>query len=866
MTPKPQTAPLSGSLHTSGRGETMAQAMRFAWRELRGGLRGFYVFIACIALGVAAIAGVLSVSRALTDGISTQGQQILGGDIAFRLIHREADSDEATYLASLGHLSRVATMRAMARLPRRDDQALVELKAVDDLYPLYGAVRLGTDQSLQQALAPHDGIPGAVADPSLMTRLDLSVGDEIHLGNSVFRITDTLVTEPDRLSGGLQFGPRLLVAEPALRQTGLVQPGSLISWIYRLRLPSSVSDAEIDRLVAAANNRFPKAGWRTQTRSAASPGLSNSINRFAQFLTLIGLTALIVGGVGVANAVRFFLERKQTVIASFKCLGASGSFIFRIYLIQMLAIALIGILLGLILGAIIPFLVSGVLSGILNLTISSSVYPSQLALAVVYGVLTTLTFTIWPLGRAHDVSPSALFRDRLTPAKQRPRLRYVLGSVISCALLIALALVLADEPHTAAIYLAATACAFLLLELVARGIMSLAKRFSHVRNTELRLAIGNIYRPGALTPSVILSLGLGLSLLVSLALIDGNLRRELSGTIANNAPSFFFIDVQRAIHKDFQKLLHNQAPNATVQSVPMLRGTIVRVNGTPSAEVTPLPEAAWALRGDRGVTFSAAPPENSTVTAGQWWPKDYQGEPLVSFDEKVATGLGLKIGDTVTVNVLGREITARIANLRKIEWQSLAINFIMVFSPNTFEGAPVSYLLTVRWPNEVSTHRELSLLKTVSSKYPTVTAIRVKEAISQVNNMLGQMAWAVRCASAITLIASIMVLAGALAAGNRNRIYDAVILKTLGATRTRLLLAYCYEYALLGIATAIFALIAGGVIGWFVISNIMGGSFVMLPGTAAMAILVALILSIGFGLIGTWRILGEKPAAILRNL
>jgi putative ABC transport system permease protein len=845
----------------------MRLAARFSFRELRGGLKGFYIFIACIALGVAAIAGVTSVSRALTEGISREGQTILGGDLDFSLIHREADAEQLAYLNSLGEVSRVATMRAMARRPETGDQALVELKAIDNPYPLYGTFELMSGEALEAALARKDGIWGAVADPSLLARLGANVGDTLSLGRATIRIAGTIANEPDKLSGGMEFGPRLLISDAALPETGLIQPGSLVRWHYRVRMDPAPNLETMEEVVEEAKAAQPDAGWRIRSRANASPGLQRSIDRFAQFLTLVGLTALVVGGVGVANAIRAYLETKREVIASLKCLGSTGGFVFKIYLVQMLVLALLGIAVGLALGALIPFAAAAALAPVLPVKLAASIYPAELALGLVYGLLTALAFAIWPLGRAHDVPPTALFRDIVTGGAKLPRKRYLVATGVTVLALAAIAILLAHDQRMAGIYIAASAAAFMLLVLVARGIMAVARRLPSVRSTELRLAIANIHRPGALTPSVVLSLGLGLSLLVALALIDGNLRRELTATIADKAPSFFFIDIQSHERDAFEALLKTEAPAANLQSVPMLRGRIVSLNGIAADKFVPAREGSgWVLRGDRGITYDASLPKNSKLEEGSWWPENYSGIPLVSFDSEAATDLGLKIGDQITVNVLGREITAEIANTRTVEWQSLAINFVMVFSPNTFAGAPHAHLMTLGWDNDVPEEKELGLLKTVSNAFPTVTAIRVKDAISQVNDLVAQLAWAIRGASSITLIASVLVLAGALAAGHRSRIYDAVILKTIGATRARLIFAYALEYAILGLATAVFALLAGGVAAWYVITQIMDGSFVMMPVTAAGAALIALVLTVGFGLIGTWRVLGEKPAPVLRNL
>lgn len=847
--------------------QTFRLALRFALRELRGGLKGFYIFIACIALGVAAISGVTSVSRALTEGISQEGQAILGGDLSFRLVHRQVSEDERSYIGSLGAVSEVATLRAMARRADTADQALVELKAVDDVYPLYGALELQSGQSLVDALEQRNGRWGAVAELALLARLDVEVGDTLELGRTSVEITDVIETEPDKLAGGMEFGPRLMISTEAIGETGLVQPGSLVRWHYRVRMDPAPSIGELKQIEEEAEQTEADAGWRVRSRANASPGLQRSIDRFAQFLTLVGLTALVVGGVGVANAVRAFLETKREVIASFKCLGATGGFVFQIYLVQMLALALIGIGIGLVIGAMIPFAAGAALSNVLPVKLAVGIYPSELGLGLVYGLLTALAFALWPLGRAHDVPPTALFRDIVAAGSKWPRKRYLFATALTVVVLASIAILLAYDKRIATIYIAASAGAFVLLVIVARIIMWLAKRLPPVRSTELRLAIANIHRPGALTPSVVLSLGLGLSLLVALTLIDGNLRRELTATIAGEAPSFFFVDIQSHERDAFETLLREEAPNADLQSVPMLRGRIVSLNGISSDDFVPAQEGSdWVLRGDRGITYEATLPPNSELATGEWWPQNYSGPPLVSFDAEAATDLGLKIGDTVSVNVLGREISAEIANTRDVEWQSLGINFVMVFSPNTFAGAPHAHLMTLGWDDNVPADTELALLKTVSSSFPTVTSVRVKDAISQVNNIVAQLAWAIRGASSITLIASILVLAGALAAGHRSRIYDAVILKTIGATRTRLILAYGLEYAILGLVTAVFAVLAGGIAAWYVITAIMGGTFTLLPVTAFSAALIALVLTVGFGLIGTWRVLGEKPAPVLRNL
>ncbi|TAW74640.1 ABC transporter permease [Rhizobium ruizarguesonis] len=837
-------------------------AFRLALRELRGGIRGFYIFLACIALGTGAIAAVNSVSQSITDTIASQGQELLAGDVRFELNNREATSQEIGFLEGLGTVSVSTGLRSMARKPDGSDQALVEVKAVDDAYPLYGKFVAEPDYPLAALLSGQGGTYGAVAAPLLLDRLGLAVGDELLLGNVKLSITGTVKTEPDALSEGFGFAPRLLVSRQALQASGLIQTGSLVEHAYKIRLEDK---AAMSGIQARASKEFPSAGWAIRTSDRAAPSLTENITRFSQFLTLVGLTALIAGGVGVANAVRAFLDSKRTTIATFKCLGAPAQVVVLIYLIQIAIIALGGILIGLVIGALSPMLAAQFLAQFLPVSTTPTLYPGALLLATLFGILTTLAFAILPLGHAREVPATALFREQGFEARRLPSWPYILLAALFMVALAGLAILTAYDRFIAVVFVGAIVFAFVVLRLVAALIAWLARRSPRVNSPALRLAIGNIHRPGALTPSVVLSLGLGLALLVTLTLIDGNLRQQLTGRMNEGAPNFFFVDIQSAEVDAFRDLVQAQAPRGKLVEVPMLRGRIIAFNGEDVTKMNVPAAGRWVLNGDRGITYAETLPENAALTEGKWWDKDYSGEPLVSFSSEEAHELGLKIGDKVTVNVLGRNITAKIANLRRVEWESLSINFVMVFSPNTFRGAPHAWLATLTDPSSTPAE-DAAILKTVTNTYPTITSVRVKDAIDIVNQLVAQLATAIRAAASVALIASILVLAGALAAGNRARTHDAVVLKTLGATRAMLIRAFSYEYLILGLATAIFALIAGGVAAWFIVARIMRLPSTFLPDVAGLTLVTALVLTVGIGLIGTWRILGQKAAPVLREL
>ncbi|CAA0105655.1 Uncharacterised protein [Starkeya nomas] len=857
--------PDSGPIPASRRPARWPVPLRFALRELRGGLRGFAVFLACLALGVAAIAGVGAFSRALTDGLAREGTTLLGGDASFTLVQREATPEEYALVAAGGRVSTIATLRAMARAGEGDalNAALAEVKAVDGAYPMVGTLDLDPPKPLSAALAANGSAYGAVADPALADRLGLKPGDRFQLGEAQLTLTGLITREPDSLSTGIGFGPRLMVSLDALRASNLLQPGSLVRWQYRVRMNDP---GNLASFVETVQKDAPDAAFEVRTREAAAPRLENNVRRFTEYLTLVGLTALLVGGVGVANAVKSHLDAKRGVIATFKSLGAPGATVFAIYLTEVGLIALVGIGIGVAVGSALPFLANAAFGHLLPIPIEPSLQPAALALAVAYGALIALAFALWPLGLAHDVPVSALFRERVEGGRRRPRLLYIGLTALAVLALAALAVLASEDRRIALIYLAAAASVLILLRLVGAGIMALARRLPRPRSTALRLALANIHRPSALTPTIVLSLGLGLTLLVTLALIDRSLTRELTANLPEQAPSFFFLDIQSADADRFAAYLGQKAPQGEVETVPMLRGRIISLGGKPAESLTPPPEFAWVLSSDRGVTYAQTLPEGSRLVAGDWWAADYAGPPVVSFEREIAEAFGLKIGDEVTVNVLGRTITATIANLRDVEWERLAINFVMVFSPNTFAGAPHTSLATLTMPNGGDEAAERSIGRAVATDFPAVTAVRVKEALTQIGEIVANLLTAIRGASLVTLLSSVLVLAGALAAGQHHRVYDAVILKTLGATRTRLVAAYALEYAALGLVTAVVAIGAGTAAAYVVVVYVMKLTFAWSTGAALGAVAAALLLTVGFGLIGTWRALGQKPARILRNL
>ncbi len=838
--------------------------LRFALRDLLGDPRGFGVFIACVAIGVAAISGVSGLSRSLAQGLSREGRTILGGDASFSVVARELSAEQRAFLGSRGRLSEIDLMRAMAR---RDDgqAAMVEIKAVDpESYPVFGSLESDPALPLATALETRDGVAGALVDPALLARLDVRSGDVVEIGDARFRLRANLINEPDKLAGGVGFGPRVMISRAALARTGLVTPGAVVRHVTRVTLVPEASDAALRDFMAAADAAFPQAGWETRSRDAVSPAFSHNLDRFAQLLTLVALTALVAGGAGVANAVQGFVDRKREQFAVLKALGGSGRRVFAIALMQVMAAAIVAICLGLALGALIPGIAADALRQVAQLPVAATPDVAGAALGTLYGLLVTLMFSLAPLGRVHEVPVAALLRDDPRPDRLW---RYRLAAAGAGLSLLALAMVSAADAKVGAVYIGAAIGAVAALRGAAFLVMRLARALPHPRDPRLRLALANIWRPKSLTPALIVSIGVVQTLLIALSLVEGAIHRELERADAGEIPNFFFIDVPKEEKEAFRSFLEGLVPAGQIAHVPMMRGRIVAVKGVPVDKIAVADDAKWALDGDRGVTFSATVPVNSQLAAGAWWPEDYAGPPRVSLESKVAEGIGVRLGDEITVNVMGREIVATVANLRKLDWRSYGINFIMVFSPNVFRAAPYTELFTIAYgapPGRDAVDQRI--VRETAKRFPQVVSIRVREAIAAIDKIAGQLALAARAAAVIAIFTAILALASALASSQRTRLHDAVVLKTLGATRSWLLWTYGLEFALVGLVATIIAIAAGAGAAYFVTKSLMKIDFVFPAATVAAIAVATLLVTIGLGLAGTWRVLARRPGPELREL
>ena len=828
---------------------TLSLAVRFARRDLRGGVKGLRIVLACLTLGVAAIAAVGTLRAGVAEGLRADGSRILGGEVEVSSQQGPLPQAALEWLAARGQVSAITQMRAMA-VAADGERTLVELKAVDGAYPLFGELLLDPPGRL---VSGEVAVERVVAD-----RLGLAPGAEVRIGEARFRLRGVILAEPDKVTSPAILGPRAMIAMADLPATQLIQPGSLVTHDYRLALPEG---ADRRAVAEAFRQAFPQNGWRVRTADQAAPGINRFVDRAAFFLTLVSLTALLVGGIGVATGVRSWLDQRARTIATLRCLGAAPGVIFATYLVQVLALAVFGIVIGLAAGFGLTAAGASLLADALPVPPRIGLYPEPLLLAALYGVLTALAFALWPLGRAMEIPGAALFRDALQPSGARPRVLLLLATLAAGGALALLVVATAENRFFAVSFVGGALATLALFRLGAFALVRVARRLRGVRRPVLRLGLANLYRPGAPTALILVSLGIGLTTLAAVALIEGNLRRQIAEQLPEAAPNFYFIDIQSTQAAEFDRVAAAQPTVSEVKRVPSLRARVVAVNGTPAEEVRPAPETAWALRGDRGLTYAATPPEGTRIVEGTWWPEDHRGDLLVSFDANLARGWGVGIGDTITLNVLGRDLEFRIANLRDIEWRGLGLNFVFVASPGLLEAAPHTHIATVR--ND--TAREGAVLRAISEAFPNVSGIRVRDALDAVAGLLARIGAALSATASLTLAAGALVLAGAVAAGQRRRVRDAVVLKTVGATRAQIRRAFLVEFGLLGATAGVIAAGAGTAASWGVVTFIMRGDWVFLPGTLAVVVLACTALTLAFGYAGTALALRARAAPLLRN-
>jgi len=847
------------------RSDTWLRWLRVALIDLRGDLRRFTVLLACLALGVGTIAAVGSVGDAFRDAISRDARVILGGDLEARLADRPALAGELEFFRTLGQVSEV--LEFSGRAISGDRTAFLSVRAGDENYPLVGSVTLGPEgaapQPLAEVLAERDGRFGVALDPQLFERLGIAVGDTLQIGGATFQARASLVALPDKAVQGFQFGLPVVMSKAGAQATGSAEPGLLNRYRYKILLDGK----NYDEARSAIRESFPDAGWIVRSPSDATAALSRFFTLFGRFLVLVGLSSLLVGGVGVSNAVSAYVIERQSTIATMRSMGATSGRILVHFLAQILLMSLCGIAIGLLLGAASTLLALPFLGGLLSLDLSPGVALGPLSVAAGFGILVAFAFAIIPLRRAQTLRPAWLFRAARgvadSPLGWRAFLRPALWGPLLLAVggIAGLATLNTGQPWLVLWYAVGAFVAFLVLRIAGFLLQAVLRRLPPLPNTQLRLAVSSLTRPRAPAPTVILSLGLGLSLLLLIVLVDHNLRTQIRGEVAEQAPSFVALSMGRAERDALDAFVRSTTDVADYELTPSLRATITAVKGVAAEKLSGLPpEIATLFRGDTTITWARTLPEGSRITGGEWWAENYAGEPLVSLDEDLREPLGLTVGDTLDFTVIGRPVTARIASFRALDFAANGVSSPIVFSPGLIERAPARYTATIR----AADGRDSALELAMARQLPDVTVLPVGEALDRAADIVGRISNAVGIIGGLAVLSGVLVLAGAMAVGRRQRDADAMVMKILGATRGAVVAAFVAEYALLGALSALMALGLGSVGAWLIVTRVLELPFAVDLPIAVAVVAGAVAATVLTGVLTTWSSLSVRPAAKLR--
>ena len=830
-------------------------AWRIARRDLNVRFKGLRLLLVCLFLGTGALAAIGTLTAAIESELAGRGQELLGGDLEIEVWQRDLTDEERGALTEIGEISGGTRLQAMASTG--ESAAPVELKAVDTAWPLYGTLTLKDGRSVGAPATGEAWVAQGAAD-----RLGISVGDRFTIGGTPLVAAGIIDNEPDRLSEGFQLGPTVIVAESLPGTAGLLAPGAMYQSKYRVAFGDS---RDPDAVQESLETRFPDAGFDYRTRDRASPGADRFVGRMGEFLTLVGLAALVIAGIGIGGGVSSYLEARRASIATLKVLGASSRDIVRIYALQIGAAALLGSVLGLMAGFAVTPLLAAALQGLLPVESGFVFEPGALLIAAAYGLLVAVVFAATPLVRARTFPAMALMRARIVPLSRDGRaLAWVGGGM---AAIIALALLTARQPLLSGGFLAGAIVVLGLLALLGGGIRKFAARLPRPANPLWRAALANLHRPGAATGALVTALGFGLSAFVLLAAIQSSIDGNIEQRVPREAPDYFVLDVPRDRVTAFEQLVAAEQPDAAVRTVPSMRGAILAYGPQDEmirvADLEEIPDGAWPLRGERGLTYADNLPVGNRLTAGAWWGPFYDGEPLVSVDAEFAEAVDLEIGDMITIGILGVERSARVANFRTIDWESMGFNYVLVFSPNAIRDAPHNLAATIDLPDGAETG---PLLRQLVSNFPSSSVIEIGQVLAEARVILGQVGTATFAAASVAVLAGLAVLIGAIAAARAVRTYDTVILRVLGASRRQVLLMQLAEYGLLAAVLAVVALALGTGLAWLVVVQLF--EFEWLPDwTEILGVLGAgLAFVLAFALAGSLPLLRAKPAQALRAL
>ncbi len=840
-----------------------AFAFTLARRHLRRGSRHHLPIVAAIALGVGAVVAIGAAADHAQRAIAREAKSLLAADVeirSLRLLSSPAVEAAIGRLASRGaRVTAVSELAGMATASGRT--ALVELKAVDAGYPFYGEVETAPARPLPVLLA--GGPPfGAVVQDALLIRLGLSVGDRFRLGDAEFVAVAVLRAAPDHAVGAFNLGPRVLISRDALDHTALVRPGSRVRYRTLIALPPDGPSAETVRDGLRAD--LVGEPVRVSAYADSQPQLRRSLDRLGVYLGLVGVTALLLGGVGVAGSARALLAERWRTLALLRSLGAQSRTLVWSTLIELAALGAIGGLVGVALGAVGQRALVSAAGAFASIPLEASATMGPYAQGVAVGVLAGVAFALWPLAAAVGAPAAAVLRHEAAPLRPRAHLVFVMAilGVVGVWLFVWWQV---RSPAIAAWYLGGLAVAGVVLASSGWLMTRLAKSTPAPASFAWRRGLRALARPGTHTTAAVVSLGLGVTTVLTVGLVERAIRAELTEQIPRTAPSLFFIDIQPDQRDPFAALA--AARSVPLDLVPVARTRLLAIDGRPVGSEGPSgtdAEYRWYFTREYVVTAGSLLPRGNRIVEGRWWDAPADGarsDVMVSVEEEAARRLGVGLGSVLVFDVYGAPLEARVASLRSVDWDTHALNFFMIFSPAALDDAPITFLGAAQAPPT----EEIALQQAVVARFPNVTAIPLGDILASVARVVERAAFAARGVACLVAGVGFVVLGGALAASRDARLREAMLLKTFGATRGAVARALAVEFGLLGVASGVIAGTLATGLSWGITRWLLDLPWTAAPGHLLAATAVTVAGTVGAGLASTYRLLGKRPFPVLRG-
>ena len=875
-----------------------------AWRETRGSWHQFAFFLVCVAIGVGSVVGIELFATNMESMILGNARSLLGGDLEIQLARQLGESGK-NVLASLKNrhveITHVRELVGMVAVQENQEHSaspkvltprftqLVQLKVVEDNYPLYGHVGVSPEQPLHSMLSSADSCQespcfGIVVQESLLITLGIGVGSHIKIGQARFEIKGVLLKEPDRVASAFSLGPRVMISREALVATDLVQVGSRIRQRYLLRVPESLS---LEPLRGELQGRLANAGARVSTFHDAQPRIRRFLDQLTTYLGLIGLTALFVGGIGIACTIHGFIKQKITTVAILKALGTNAGLITRVYVGQSVLMGCVGSFIGATLGIGLQLAIPLLLRGLIPITVANTVTALPLIKGFVLGVATTFLFALWPLLTIRTIPPALVFRREVEQGIVqndpesfwrtlwisfvtfwRDRQQFITGVIIGLGLTL-LATWQARSIFLGLTFILAFALALLILQFGAWLLLSGLRTLPRPRSFVIRQALGNVQRPGNYTTGMAVSIGVGVMVIVTIALIKTSLLAAIEDRIPEDAPTFFFIDIQPDQKSQFEQIIQAQTPTATYKLTPVVRSRIGAINGkTVSPEEHKGKRNGWYFTREYVLTALGDLPKDNTIVKGHWWPTEHRRghastpESIgISVEDEAAKSLGLDLGSTVEFDIQGASLSTVVQSTRKVDWGSFSTNFFMILAPRSFDDAPLTYISTAK----VNPKEETPLQQALVRALPNITAIKIGDVLANIARLLEQLAWAIQGMAILSIIGGAAVMVAALSSTRYRRLHESAILKAIGSTRQIVVQIFAIEFAVIGSLAGLIGIGLASTLSWVILHFFLDITWDFQLTILAWGLFATIALAVIVGFLSTFRVLGQSPLAVLRQ-